>query len=294
MSASSPSLYLRRWAVAGLLLGGVPSAQAAPLAESSSQTSAATTSAAPASAAKSDLDPAKREQLRGLVRQASERMQAGDKASAVALLEQARSLRADASLDYNLGIAYAELGRHPQAALAFERFLPAADPTRFLPERIDDVRRRLAEYHKSLSRLRARFTVPTASPATLYLDDHVLSSLDGGRLSEPQWLSPGSYRVRVAGPGLRDYTVSVELRPGEVRELTGEVLAEGSESSFLADAQAKAQKQEPLPFYRKPWFWAVIGGGAAVGIGFIAAGAGGAFDHTAPGSDLDPIDLFRK
>lgn len=221
-------------------------------------------------------------------------MQAGDKATAVALLEQARGLRADPSIDYNLGIAYAELGRHPQAAAAFERFLPVADPARFLPERLADVRSRLTLYEQSLARVRARFSVAASSPATLYLDGQALAPLEAGRMSQAQWLSPGSYRVRVAGPGLRDYNVSVELRPGEQRELTGDVVSEGSESNFLADAQAKAPKPEPLPFYRKPWFWAVVGGGAAVGIGFIAAGAGGAFDHTAPGSDLDSIDLFRK
>jgi len=280
----------RRWVVTTLLTLAAPPLHAAPLAESAP--TASQTAAAPAS--KNDLDPAKREQLRALVRQASERMQAGDRASAVALLEQARALRADPSIDYNLGIAYAELGRHPQAATAFERFLPVADPSRFLPDRIDDVRRRMAEYQKSLCRVRARFTVPAGQPATLYLDEQALSTLDAGRMSESRWLSPGSYRVRVAGPGLRDYSVSIDLRPGEARELTGDVVREGSESSLLADNQAKAQKQEPLPFYRKPWFWGVVGGTAAVGIGFIAAGAGGAFDHTAPGSDLDPIDLFRK
>ncbi|MBL9009190.1 MAG: hypothetical protein JNJ46_33330 [Myxococcales bacterium] len=238
------------------------------------------------------LDPAKREQLRALVRQAGEKMEAGDKPGAVALLEQARSLRADPSIEYNLGIAYAELGRHPQAAEAFERFLPAADPTRFLPERIDDVRKRLAEYGRTLSRVRTRFSVPSGSVPTLYLDERVIAAVPDGKLAEPRWLSPGTYRMRVAGPGLRDYVVSVELRAGESRELTGEVLREGSESMFLSDV--RPAKQEPLPFYRKPWFWGVVGGGAALGIGFIAAGAGGAFDHTAPGSDLEPVDLFRK
>jgi len=243
-------------------------------------------------AAPTPLDPAKREQLRALVRQAGEKMESGDRAGAVALLEQARTLRADPSIDYNLGIAYAERGRHPQAAEAFERFLPAPDPGRFLPERLDDVRKRLADYGKTLARVRARFAVPSGSAPTLYLDDRLIAAIPEGKLAEPRWLSPGSYRVRVAGPGLRDYVVSVDLRPGESRELGGDVLREGSESTLLGDL--RPAKQEPLPFYRKPWFWGVVGGGAALGIGFIAAGAGGAFDHTAPGSDLEPVDLFRR
>jgi tetratricopeptide (TPR) repeat protein len=261
-------------------------AQAGPQASSSEKIQGSAAPTAP------PLDPAKREQLRALVRQAGEKMESGDKAGAIALLEQARSLRADPSIDYNLGVAYAELGRHPQAAEAFERFLPAADPTRFLPERLSDVRKRLADYERTLARVRTRFSVPGGSAPTLYLDERVFASLPDGKLADPRWLSPGSYRVRVAGPGLRDYSVSIDLRAGESRELTGEVLREGSESTFLGDP--RPAKQEPLPFYRKPWFWAVVGGGAALGIGFIAAGAGGAFDYTAAGSDLEPVDLFRK
>ena len=118
----------------------------------------------------------------------------------------------------------------------------------------------MAEYQKSLCRVRP-LHLAAGQPATLYLDEQVLSALDAGRMNESRWLSPGSYRVRVAGPGLRDYNVSIDLRPGEARELTGDVVHEGSESSLLADNQAKAPKQEPLPFYRKPWFWGVVGGG---------------------------------
>lgn len=277
------SLAHRVLLAASLSLSVSTLAQAGPVAPSSEKIPSST--AAP-------LDPAQREQLRALVRQAGEKMEAGDKAGAVALLEQARSLRADPSLDYNLGIAYAELGRHPQAAEAFERFLPAADPTRFLPERLDDVRKRVAAYQRTLSRVRTRFSVPSGSVPSLYLDDRLIAAVPEGKLAEPRWLSPGSYRVRVAGPGLRDYVVSIDLQPGESRELTGDVLREGSESLFLGER--KPAKEEPLPVYRKPWFWAVVGAGAAVGIGFLAAGAGGAFDYTAAGSDLEPVDLFRR
>lgn len=285
-SRSSPAVHAL--CVASLSLTLATAVHAGPAASASEKIQGSPTGPT----ASPPLDPAKREQLRALVRQAGERMEAGDKAGAVALLEQARALRADPSIDYNLGIAYAELGRHPQAAEAFERFLPVADPSRFLPERIDDVRKRLADYQRTLARLRARFSVPAGSQPTLHLDERVIAALPDGRMSDPRWLGPGTYRVRVGGPGLRDYVVNVDLRPGETRELTGDVLREGSESTFLGDV--KPAKLEPQPFYRKPWFWAVVGGGAALGIGFVAAGAGGAFDHTAPGSDLESVDLFRK
>lgn len=283
--ASGLALTVSLWAHPGPL-------RAEPSAPEPGRATAAATAATPT------LDPAQREQLRALVRQAGERMERGDRAGAVALLEQARAIRADPSIDYNLGVAYAELGRHPQAAEAFERFLPAADPAKFLPERLDDVRKRLASYAGSLARVRAHYSLPSGGAATLYLNDRALGPLRDGRLppqgaSDTRWIEAGSYRVRVAGPGLRDYVVSVDIRPGETRDLTGDVMGDGTGAALLGGEPVVA-KEGPRPFYKKPWFWGVVGGGAVVTISLIAAGASGAFTHTAPGSDLDSVDLFTR
>lgn len=245
---------------------------------------------APAPAAPTD---AVREQVRTLVRQAGEHMDRGDKAGAASLLEQARRLRPDPSLDYNLGMVYGELNQSTDAARAFERFLGAADPTRILPERIADARKRLSDYQKQLSRLRPRISLPPGTAeASLSLDDRPALPLSGGTLSEALWVAPGMHRVRVMSPGLRDYQVAIDVAAGESREVTGELLRDDLGAGLLQEP-TKAVDKGPEPLYKKWWFWTAIGGGAAVGIGLIAAGAKGSFNHTAPGSDLDAVDLAK-
>jgi hypothetical protein len=239
-------------------------------------------------------DTALREQVRGLVQRASERMDQGDGKSAAAILEQARRLRPDASLDYNLGITYASIGQGPESAQAFERFLQAADPGRVLPERLTDARKRLADYQQSLCRLRVRVALPpTSTAAAIYFDEQPAAMpLPGGSLPAPVWLQPGSHRLLVTAPGLRDYRVTIELGAGELREVTAELYADEGSAGLLRDPSAQVKK-EPQPLYKKWWFWTAVGGGAATAVALIAAAAAGAWNHVAPGSDLDTVDLAR-
>lgn len=244
-----------------------------------------------AASAPAPLDPADRERWRALIKQAGERLQAGDQQGAVGLLEQARAMRADPSIDYNLGVAYSESGRPAYAAEAYERFLATADPARVLPERIAEVRRKMAEYTKTLARITAHIRVSTQEPVLLYLNERLVATLRTGDLNEPRWVVPGSYRVRAAATGRRDHSITIELSPGEERALSATLEPEGTTPSILAAAQPKAV-DGPKPFYKKPWFWATVGGGAVVIIGLSAAAGAGAFDRKAPGMVLDPVDLF--
>lgn len=267
---------LRLFSVAVLLIWALPAA------------------AAEAPATPNPGDAAVRDQVRGLVRQAGESMDRGDRAHAAILLEQARRLRPDPSLDYNLGITYAELQQGPEAAHALGRFLGAADPRRVLPERITDARKRLAEYERSLCRLRLRISGADTG-ASLFLDDRPASiGLVSGSLPpeiNPLWLKPGLHRVRVTAPGLKDYQVSVELAAGESREVTGDLYRDDATAGLLHDPPPPPSSKEPPPLYKKWWFWTAIGAGAVTAIGLIGAGAAGRFSYTAPGSDLDSIDL---
>jgi len=220
-------------------------------------------------------------------------MDRGDRAGAAALLEQARRLRPDPSLDYNLGVVYSELGQGTEAARALDRFLSAADPTRILPERIADARKRLAEYKQQLARLRTRISLPPGTAeASLSVDDRPSLPLAGGMLAEPLWVAPGMHRLRVMSPGLRDYQVAIDLAAGESREVTGELLRDDVGLGLLQEPQ-KVVDKGPQPLYKKWWFWTAIGGGAVTAIALIAAGASGSFNHTAPGSDLDAVDLSK-
>lgn len=269
---------IRCFSVAVLLISALPAAAAE----------------APATPTQNPADAAVRDQVRGLVRQAGESMDRGDRPHAAVLLEQARRLRPDPSLDYNLGITYAEMNQGPEAAHAFGRFLGAADPGRVLPERITDARKRMAEYQKALARLRLRIS-GAGDGAVLYLDDRPASiALVAGSLPpeiNPLWLQPGSHRVRVTAPGLKDYQVSVEIAAGESREVTGDLYRDDASAGLLHDPPPPPSSTEPPPLYKKWWFWTAIGAGAVTAIGLIAAGASGSFDHTAPGSDLDSVDL---
>lgn len=269
---------LRLFSVAVLLIAALPAAAAE----------------APPTAPPSPADAAVRDQVRGLVRQAGESMDRGDRPHAAVLLEQARRLRPDPSLDYNLGITYAEMNQGPEAAHAFGRFLGAADPGRVLPERIADARKRLAEYERSLARLRMRIS-GAGSGGALYLDDRPSSiALVSGSLPaelNPLWLLPGLHRVRVTSPGLKDYQVVVEIAAGESREVTGDLDRDDATAGLLHDPPPPPSSKEPPPLYKKWWFWTAIGAGAVTAFGLIGAGAAGRFSHTAPGSDLDAVNL---
>jgi tetratricopeptide (TPR) repeat protein len=239
-------------------------------------------------------DPALREQLRALVRQAGERIEQGDRAGAVALLEQARRLRPDPSLDYNLAVAYGELGRQPEAAAALERFVATADPQRFLPERLATAKQQLSGYQQTLARLRARVVLPSAgSEASLRLDELALHPLAGGALAAPLWLMPGRHQLRFSAPGCREYQVAVELAAGESREVSGELYRDDLAAGLLAEAKQQETSKEPPPIYKKWWFWTAVGGGAITAVALVAAGAAGAFNHTAPGTVLDPVDFSK-
>ncbi len=239
-------------------------------------------------------DLATREQVRKLVQNAAAHMDRGDRATAAALLEEARRLRPDPSLDYNLGIVYADFGKQIESAQAFERFLQGADMNHFLPERIADARKRLDAYEHSLARLRARISLPSdvnAKELALYLEERSAGiPLPGGVLDAPLWLYPGTYALRIRGPGLREHQVAVELGKGETREVTGEMY-KAERVGGLLDLTVPPP---PAPrFYRTWWFWTAVGTGVAASVALIAAGAAGAFTHVAPGTDLSTVDLRR-
>ncbi|MFO0580150.1 MAG: hypothetical protein U1A78_39760 [Polyangia bacterium] len=234
-------------------------------------------------------------EVRRLVREAGQLMDRGDRAGAIERLLQARRLQPDPTLDYNLGVAYAESGQPIAAAESLQRFLGSADAGSVLSERLEDARQRQREYERTLGRLTVHAGVPTGvrSPS-LCLDQAPCQPLGSDGTSATQWLLPGTHSVRVAAAGARDYLVQVELKPGELRQLTGELRPLGDGQAELIPSTPEALRAAaPAPVYKKWWFWTAVGGGAAVLLAVVAAGASGAMDRVAPGSDLDPVDVAR-
>lgn len=254
---------------------------------------AAHASDSPTSAQPSD---ATKQQVRQLIREAGQMVERGDGRGAAARLEQARSLWNEPSIDYNLGVVYGDLGQPQQAAQALERFLRTANRSMVLTERLDDAKKRLSAYEKTLGKLAVTVTVPQdAVEPTLFVDGSLRSKLPGGTTPPPGYLfaAPGTHEVRVASSGLRDFAVSIDLRAGELRKLDGALTAAASESGLLSYASAPSPGSEATPLYKRWWLWAAVGGGAVIVAGLVGAAAAGRFNSIAPGSDLAPIDVSR-
>jgi hypothetical protein len=283
-----PNPYLR-W-----LRGAALAAAVAAASSGSAARAEGTTGRGSASPSALGPEETKRE-VRRLVREAGQLMDRGDRAGAIERLQQARRLQPDPTLDYNLGVAYAESGQPLAAAESLQRFLAGADAGSVLNERIEDAQKRLREYERTLSRLTVNAAVPAGvrSPS-LCLDQAPCQPLSGDGTSGTQWLAPGTHSVRIAAAGARDYLVQVDLKPGENRQLTGELRPLGDTQAELIPSTPEALRAAaPAPVYKKWWFWTAVGGGAAVLLAVVAAGASGAMDRVAPGSDLDPVDVAR-
>lgn len=235
------------------------------------------------------------------MREAGQLMDRGDHTGAIERLLQARRLQADPTLDYNLGVAYAESSQPAQAARSFQLFLQQADTGAVLAERIEDARQRLAVYQGSLSRLAVSTAVPAgALSPSLCLDQAPCVPLPASPPSDGagavHWLAPGSHSVRVTATGARDYLVQVELKPGELRKLTGDLRLLGDTRAELVPSTPEARRaaeQPSTPLYKKWWLWTAVGGGAVALLAVVAAGASGSMTRVAPGTDLDPVDVSR-
>jgi hypothetical protein len=242
--------------------------------------------------------------VRALVREAGQRMDRGDRAGAAALLQQAQALSPDPSLDYNLGVVYAEMAQHPQAAAALQRFVQTADRSAVLSDRLEDAQRRLDTYQRTLARLSVKATLPAGARSPSLVPSPVPSLIVDQQeprplpLPQPLWLLPGEHRVRVSAEDARPYEVTVDLTPGQPRELFAELLPPAALSSVVpvtAELQHAHDSAQQPPLYKKWWFWTAIGGGAVavIGLSLIGAGASGRLNHVAAGSDLDPVDVAR-
>lgn len=250
--------------------------------------------ASPATRASAQTPDEIKREVRRLVREAGQLMDRGDRAGAIERLQQARRLQPDPTLDYNLGVTYAESGQPVLAAESLQRFLQAADSGTVLADRLEDARQRLAEYQRTLSRLQVQASTPgSVRSPSLCLDQAPCAPLAAGG-ETVHWVTPGAHSVRVTAAGARDYLVQVELAPGESRRLSGELRPLGEGQAELIPLTPEARRSsEPAPFYKKWWFWTAVGGGAAVVLAVVAVGASGAMTRTAPGSDLDPVDVSR-
>lgn len=230
------------------------------------------------------------QQVRALVREAGALMDRGDRAGAVNKLLQARRLRPDPSLDYNLGIAYADWGKHPEAATAFARFLDATSRDAVTRDRIQEAERRLRTYQAELARVTILLAQKAPAPASVLIDSQNV----GQAPLKGYFLAPGAHDLRVTAPGARDYQVSLSVQAGEERTLTADPIplaAASSGAGLVPLSTTVAAPPPPTPLYKRWWVWTAAGAGAVLAAGLIGAAAAGRFNRPPGGMDLPAIEV---
>lgn len=221
------------------------------------------------------------DQLPTLLQQADTHLDRGDAAAALAVLEQARQLRPDPGVERGLGLAYAALGRHPEAAHSLESFLRAAATGPAVPAQVSDARRRLDDYQRSLGRLSVRVVLPPIAAAPhLFLNETFVGELPGGATPLPPWLFPGPYQVRVSAPALRVLRTSVDLQPGEVREVTGALNPEGPLPLPQGARPAPPPPVRKRPIYKSVLLWTAVAIGTVVVAGIVVGAIVGGSRHS--------------
>ncbi len=218
-----------------------------------------------------------RAQASALFRRGSALFSKGKFEQALELLEKARRLYPSHKIEASIGYTLVELGRQPEAAQSFERFL--GDPASLRnPEVVSEVMRKLTLLKRSLSRLNLS---GTASGDAIRIDGAPAPV----PLPTPLYLRPGEHKVVVQRGERTILEQTLSLEAGELRLL------------MVSDAPPRPRAR-PLaaarrtPLYKRWWLW-TIGGvvvSAAV-VGAVAATTGGS-DRLPTGS-LGTMDLRK-
>jgi tetratricopeptide (TPR) repeat protein len=185
----------------------------------------------------------------------------------------------------NLGLAYRALNRCAEALPNYEKYLELKPESRFT----DRVRREIDLCRVKLGQapLPPRPSAPSTGPGTGHAEPqsilHVAANLIGGEATDEATVkiddlvrgatpltipvTPGVHKVQLARVGFETVSATVEIGPGERRdvELTMNKLALVEHQIAYADQLA----QPPRPSYRK-YAWIMLGvaaGSAAVGAG---------------------------
>jgi len=214
-----------------------------------------------------------REEANALFRRASALYSRGDHAGALELLQQAQQLYPSHKIEVSIGYSLEKLGRLPEAAGCYERFLRSgADPAL-----ARTVKAKLRAIRESLGMIAIGCATPNAVV--------VVDGQEVGRtpLAHDVYVFPGPHQVTIRhrGETLLDVTLSLERG-----ERTLAMAREPRASRALAVAASP-------PVYKRWWFWTAIGGAVvtAVLVGAIAPNVGGS--DRMPGQDLGLIDMTK-
>jgi hypothetical protein len=186
---------------------------------------------------------------------------AGNFGAALAEFQRAYELTGSWEVLYNLGQVSQALGRLPEAARHFERYLAdGGDGIR--PQRRAEVEASLATLRADLGTIRVEVDV---AGAEILVDDEIVGVTP---LAEPLYVEPGPHEVRVRHPDHGTVTREVMLAGG-VAETVALVLATPDAPPPPVGGAGPAVEEDG-GIASKWWFWTIIG--AVVAGGAVTAG----------------------
>ena len=232
-------------------------------------------------------------EAKSLFKQGNALFAKGDYAAALERFERAFTLRPNPKILINIGTTNHKLKRLPAAALAYERFLQQVDPGASA-KRVAAVRQRLDQLRRGLASLTVIYG---PSGATVRVGQRAVGTTP---LKNRVYLNPGTHELVVEKAGYKAFSETMTLSAGEHRRLESTLQVDGDykppvpatqpappPSSQPAAATHPAARLPPpapppartgpTPFYKKWWFWTVVGV-AVVGsttAGIVATQTGG-------------------
>lgn len=215
---------------------------------------------------------------------------AGEYEAALKQFRAAHLLVKDVKLQVNMGFTLERLGRIPEAAVCFERFLLHRDAAGY-PTQAGVVRKRLDRIRRRLGQVVVQCREPGASVT--------LEGRDVGRtpLGHRLYVWPGRALMEVKKPGFKSRTETLRLRAGELRVFRADIRR--AEQKPRIPARAVDARQDPVlagsavsrrPIYKRWWFWTAIGVVAAGTTAALLATQLGGDDRT-PVGDLGTINV---
>ncbi|HEV3032971.1 MAG TPA: hypothetical protein VG319_15090 [Polyangia bacterium] len=234
---------------------------------------------APAAAA--PIEPASepaRAQARALMQEGAQQMDDRQYDKAVESFSEAYRLVPSPKVLYNLGIAYLSVARYADALRALEGFLAEATDAPAASQAT--ARRHVADLRAKVVTLELKSDRPGAE---LALDGRSLGAVT---FDHPLVIDPGPHEVRArAGADVVEQAFTAQPGQSMTLTLTFTAAANGAAGATTAGAGTSAlapPAPAPLalltatpappsarPVYRRPWFWAAVGGGVAVAAAII-------------------------
>lgn len=211
-----------------------------------------------------------------------------DFAGALGLFQQAHQLYPSYKIDVNIGYCLEELGRLPEAADRYARFVSLRQ-SRGDSRQVLEVRRKLRRLQRRLGRILVRGPL---EGALVRLDGEPAARTP---VAHPLHLWPGLHQLLVQKDGRVLLQQAVSLEPGDQREVVVPGLSTDAIPLYREPAQHLPPPAPPArPLHRRWWLWAGVGGAVvtAVVVGILISTAGR--DDRLPTGDLGTIDMSLR